>query len=201
MNTIYNFPNSKYYGDLSVSMCATYLLSIGSQVLMPFGDRGHYDLVSENDGKFSRIQCKWTSNKSDAGYYIVPMRSCSSPVKKNGTMETVIYKYTTRDLDFLWAATPEACYLIPVSEILSKSESIHSFKLFPKYSSYSVSMRFPLTEEKPLRDNARSPQLTEDDIPTIRDMLVSGSTITDIAHELNIHRSAVSRFVKKYSIC
>jgi hypothetical protein len=34
------------------------LVARGSNVLLPFGDNCRYDLVVENDGAFTRIQCK-----------------------------------------------------------------------------------------------------------------------------------------------
>lgn len=34
------------------------LLKRGKKVLMPFGDNFRYDLVVEEDGRFTRIQCK-----------------------------------------------------------------------------------------------------------------------------------------------
>lgn len=50
--------NPKTVGDLSQSMMMAALLKNGYRVLMPFGDNVRYDIVTEADGVFRRIQCK-----------------------------------------------------------------------------------------------------------------------------------------------
>jgi hypothetical protein len=51
-------PNSKSVGDITQSHVLAALLRSGKKVLMPFGDNCRYDLVVEQGGQFSRIQCK-----------------------------------------------------------------------------------------------------------------------------------------------
>ena len=50
--------NTKKIGDVSEAKILATLLAKGFVVLTPFGDNQRYDLVTELDGKFSRIQCK-----------------------------------------------------------------------------------------------------------------------------------------------
>lgn len=50
--------NSKSVGDVTQSQVMAALLRSGKKVLMPFGDNSRYDLVVEEDGRFTRIQCK-----------------------------------------------------------------------------------------------------------------------------------------------
>lgn len=50
--------NSKSVGDITQSQVMAALLKRGKKVLMPFGDNFRYDLVVEEDGRFTRIQCK-----------------------------------------------------------------------------------------------------------------------------------------------
>ena len=50
--------NSKAVGDVTQSQVLAALLKRGKRVLMPFGDNFRYDLVVEDDGAFTRIQCK-----------------------------------------------------------------------------------------------------------------------------------------------
>jgi hypothetical protein len=52
------FRNSKAVGDITQSQVMAALLKHGKKVLMPFGDNFRYDLVVEEDGRFTRIQCK-----------------------------------------------------------------------------------------------------------------------------------------------
>lgn len=50
--------NSKAIGDVAQAQVLAALLGQGKRVLMPFGDNCRYDLVVEENGRFSRIQCK-----------------------------------------------------------------------------------------------------------------------------------------------
>jgi hypothetical protein len=52
------FRNSKTVGDITQSQVMAALLKHGTKVLLPFGDNFRYDLVVEEDGQFSRIQCE-----------------------------------------------------------------------------------------------------------------------------------------------
>jgi len=53
-----HFRNSKSVGDITQSQVMAALLKHGKRVLMPFGDNFRYDLVVEENGRFTRIQCK-----------------------------------------------------------------------------------------------------------------------------------------------
>jgi len=50
--------NSKAIGDVTQSQVLAALLRRGKRVRMPFGDNSRYDLVVEESGLFTRIQCK-----------------------------------------------------------------------------------------------------------------------------------------------
>jgi hypothetical protein len=50
--------NSKAIGDIAQSQLLAALLRRGQKVLIPFGDNSRYDLVVEENGRFTRIQCK-----------------------------------------------------------------------------------------------------------------------------------------------
>jgi Holliday junction resolvase len=50
--------NDTHIGDISVCKSITYLLEHGYNVLRPFGDGLPYDLVTERENNFVRIQCK-----------------------------------------------------------------------------------------------------------------------------------------------
>ena len=50
--------NPKDKGDRSEGMILAALLKAGKTVLTPFGDNQRYDLVTEEGGTFTRIQCK-----------------------------------------------------------------------------------------------------------------------------------------------
>ncbi len=48
----------KEIGDTAVAQVLARLLKKGNAILLPFGDSQRYDLVLDEKGKFSRIQCK-----------------------------------------------------------------------------------------------------------------------------------------------
>lgn len=50
--------NTKAIGDLSEAQVLAAFLKIGKVVLVPFGDNQRYDLVTEENGSFLRVQCK-----------------------------------------------------------------------------------------------------------------------------------------------
>ena len=50
--------NSKAIGDVTQAQVLAALIRRGKKVLLPFGDNFRYDLVVEEDGGFTRIQCK-----------------------------------------------------------------------------------------------------------------------------------------------
>lgn len=50
--------NSKAIGDVTQARVLAALLRHGQTVLIPFGDNARYDLVVEQGGRFTRVQCK-----------------------------------------------------------------------------------------------------------------------------------------------
>lgn len=48
----------KAIGERTEALCLARLIIAGYAVLQPFGDNQRYDLVVEEDGVFTRIQCK-----------------------------------------------------------------------------------------------------------------------------------------------
>jgi hypothetical protein len=50
--------DTKAVGDISTAMVTAALLKARKNVLVPFGDRHRYDLVIEENGVYTRIQCK-----------------------------------------------------------------------------------------------------------------------------------------------
>jgi len=64
--TVRQFQNTKSVGDITQSQVMAALLKRGKKVLIPFGDNCRYDLVVEEDGRFTRIQCKTGKLKQGA---------------------------------------------------------------------------------------------------------------------------------------
>ena len=189
---------SKVIGDYGVSLCATYFLHKGYQVLMPYGDRGHYDLVVEKYGTFQRIQCKWTSSvKKPYGYPVVSLSVCGSVKKENNIAKRVVHRYSKNDFDMLWVATPHTCYLIPLEDILHEKDTIGGMKLYPKWDRYRVAIPIPTPSENDCSVKRASPRLTEDDKATIKRLVKEGRKQQDIADILNVTRGCISAFLSR----
>lgn len=58
------YKNSKEVGDIAQAGVTLALLRIHKTVLIPYGDKNRYDLAIEENGKFSRVQCKTGSYKN-----------------------------------------------------------------------------------------------------------------------------------------
>ncbi len=188
-------------GDYSVSLCATYFLAREYQVLMPYGDRGHYDLVVERDGIFQRVQCKWSAgmkrpnSKKPQRYPCVSLRVCSTVRGgERGVASVVKHVYTNKDFDLIWIATPNTCYLIPLIDILQKKESKTDLTLYPKWDKYRVAVPLPVPSNEDGLINRMPPHLTNDDKATINRLIKEGKSENEIADILGVTRGCISMF-------
>jgi hypothetical protein len=88
------------------------LVRHGFTVLMPYGEDVRYDLVSEKNGVFKRIQVKHVTPKG--GTLEVQLRSSNN---------YQIIRYSTADVDIVAAFNPEdrSVYFIPLSETLNRN--------------------------------------------------------------------------------
>ena len=102
--------NPKIIGDISQSMIMAALLRNGYRVLMPFGDNFRYDVVTEADGVFCRVQCK--TGRISAGSVRFPV--ASSQYHRGGKRED--YR---GQIDAFGVFCPDnnKCYLIPISDL------------------------------------------------------------------------------------
>ena len=81
-------------------------------MLLPYGEDVRYDLVSEKNGIFKRIQVKHVTPKG--GVLVVQLRSANN---------YQVIHYTTANVDVIAAYNPEDCkvYFIPLSETLNRN--------------------------------------------------------------------------------
>ncbi len=106
---------------------------------------------------------------------------------------TKTYKYTSNDFDLLWVATPQKCYLIPLSEMLNELESKAEIKLYPKWDKYRVAIPTPFPSgESPVK--RASPRLTDEDKAVIRRLRKEGKSQQEIADVLCVTRSCIAKF-------
>ncbi|MBB6049110.1 group I intron-associated PD-(D/E)XK endonuclease [Armatimonas rosea] len=102
--------DTKAKGDRSVAMIMAAFIKKGMNVLIPFGDNCRYDLVTERDGIFSKIQCK--SGRLKNG--VVKFKTCSTYSHRNGGSRD--YK---GEVDFfgVYCFENEKIYLVPVNDV------------------------------------------------------------------------------------
>ncbi len=99
---------TKQKGDIAVAALITALLKIGCSVLLPFGDRDRYDLVIDNNGKFSRVQIKAGRLKGNTVKF-----STHSVTTKNGKIVHASYQGQVEYFG-VYCHEVNACYLVPI---------------------------------------------------------------------------------------
>ncbi|MDP2938240.1 MAG: group I intron-associated PD-(D/E)XK endonuclease [Candidatus Omnitrophota bacterium] len=107
---------TKQKGDIAEAFVTYLLKQNGFNVLVPWGEDNRYDLVSEKNGVFKRIQVKYVTPKN--GTLNVSIRSSNN---------YNIIHYSLRDIDVIAAYHPREnkVYFIP----LNHTRNISSCKL------------------------------------------------------------------------
>ena len=83
--------NSKDVGNISELAVMAALAKMGKRILVPFGDNLRYDLLIDNqDGTFTRVQCKTARLKEDKGY--IKFATCSSQYHRGGVKHDYYYE-------------------------------------------------------------------------------------------------------------
>lgn len=106
--------DTNYKGKLAESFVLAHLIRAGKEVLFPYSDNSRYDLVVDEGGKFTRIQCKFGKYLNGA------VRFKTSKSQRNGTYR----KYTPDEIDYFGVYCPEndQSYLVPVGEVCNLAE-------------------------------------------------------------------------------
>ena len=101
--------DTKSKGDTCEGIVMATLLRLGKPILLPFGENLRYDLVVDEDGKFTRIQCKSGLLKNG----VISFRTCSSHYHRGGTSRD--YRGEA-DLFGVYCPQNGKVYLIPVED-------------------------------------------------------------------------------------
>lgn len=103
---------TKQKGDIAEAFVTYLLKQNGFNVLIPWGEDNRYDLVTEKNGVFKRIQVKYAT--SGDGIVEVRMRSCNN--------HKVIH-YSKNDVDVIAVYAPEynKVYFVPLVGIANRS--------------------------------------------------------------------------------
>ena len=133
--------HKKRKGSIAELAVATRLMREGWNVLVPYGENTRYDLVAERNGRFVRIQVKYSTPK-DGKLYV----SCRS------SNNWSVLPYTAKEIDAIavYDGLSQAVYFVPVSR-MRKSAMV--LRLDPTKNSQKVRVRFA-KEFCELRDGA-----------------------------------------------
>lgn len=122
----------KVKGEKSEGMVLSALLRAGKVVLMPFGDNQRYDLVVDDAGVFTRVQCKTGRLRNG----VMRFKTCSTHYHRGGGS-----KHYRDQADVFGVYCPEldAVYLVPVADV-------------PTYDAYLRVERTKNNMQKGIRD-------------------------------------------------
>ncbi len=100
--------HKKTKGSIAELAVATRLLKEGWHVLLPYGENTRYDLIAEQNGRFVRIQVKYTTPKMG----VLPVNCCSS---NNWS----VLQYTPAEIDVIavYNSHDERIYFVPVTQL------------------------------------------------------------------------------------
>lgn len=105
---------TKQKGDIAEAFVTYLLKQNGFNVLIPWGEDNRYDLVTEKNGIFKRIQVKYATPKG--GTIEVRARSCNN---------YNIIHYSPKDIDIIAVYSPKQnkVYFVPLNGIKNRSTS------------------------------------------------------------------------------
>ncbi len=103
---------TKQKGDIAEAFVTYLLKEHGFNVLVPWGEDNRYDLVSEKNGVFKRIQVKYVTPKD--GVVEVRLRSCNN---------YNIIHYSPKDIDIIavYSSKQNKIYFVPLNGIKNRS--------------------------------------------------------------------------------
>lgn len=119
-STVVSMAITKQNGDVAEAYVIYFLKKSGFNVLIPWGEDSRYDLISEKNGIFKRIQVKYVTSKN--GVLAVPIRSSNN---------YNIIHYKADDIDIIAGYCPNQnkVYFIPLEFI--KNKSLCKLRLLP----------------------------------------------------------------------
>ena len=107
--------NTKDIGDVSVGKIIGRLVKEGRTILLPFGDNARYDLVLDDQGIFTRVQCKTGHPIGNAIHF----KTVSTNYKKGSW----VLKNYVGDVDVFAVYCPETdeVFMVPMSVIENRN--------------------------------------------------------------------------------
>ena len=123
--------NTRRKGAIAVAAAINYFTKQNRSVFVPIADCDKYDIIVDN-GNLERIQCKYTSEKSNKDSFAVRLLTFGGYRQK--TYKT---KYINGDFDLLFVRCSNGSkFLIPAENIVGKSEIAVSSKKNSPWTKY-----------------------------------------------------------------
>lgn len=104
---------TKHKGNIAESFVVHKLIEQGFNVLVPWGEDMRYDLVSEKNGVFKKIQVKYVTPKN--GVLKVPIRSSNN-------FGVIHYSVTDVDIIAAYSSEVKSIYFIPLKGVKNRRE-------------------------------------------------------------------------------
>ena len=108
--------NTKTIGERSVACILAALLKAGKTVLLPFGDNQRYDMVIEEDGNFTRIQCKTGRLRNGVIAFNVCSQAGGSGKRRDYQGEIDVFGVYCPELDTV--------YIVPIKDTYATTVSL-----------------------------------------------------------------------------
>lgn len=103
--------DAKQRGNVTELKCITYLMELGYNVSIPYGENCRYDFILDVDNILIKIQCKTCRVKqTDSVIYF----SCES--NRNNGKYYKRTQYSCSDVDYFATYYNNVCYLVPSNE-------------------------------------------------------------------------------------
>lgn len=103
-------------GLITEMQVATYVISKGYSVSVPYGDKNRYDQIWDINGKLLKIQIKtsrWYERYTQKEAFTF---SCKSSYTKGQDRGVVTKTYTEDEIDYFATFFEGQCYVVPISE-------------------------------------------------------------------------------------
>ena len=199
----------KGVGERSEGMVLAALLQKGRVLLQPFGNTQRYDLVIDDHGTFSRVQCKTGRLRDGAVEFMTSSNVYGTSKKRDYTGE----------VEFFGVYCPDngSVYLVPVEDLIGVTYAArlrvdptkNGWRSRRSAKDYEIAIGMnlspelvPVRRKDLVRKRKQRIPLTKIKWPVDKELsdMVFSRPVTDVAKELGVSGAAVSRRCLKHGI-
>jgi hypothetical protein len=128
----------KRKGDIAELRVAADLAARGCKVLIPFGEDCDYDLVADYEGRFHRVQVKYSKSKGE----VIVVRCRSHSLTNGKVRQTKVYTSATIDWIAVYDPTSNRCYYVPSWRLGVRGLTDLRLRLTPARNNQKLRIRF-----------------------------------------------------------